>query len=225
MFVSNFPVIFFHKILIKFYRFSFPTAEKFSTFKKILIKMGKKPYIPKSSANRRRQKQKDNKKRKVVVKNQILKNAWDDKKSIHKNMADMGLSVDPNKSLKVPTLKDQLTQQIQSFNAQGDYIAPESKSDESTESAKQIKNPKPLELLEKESERKFDSKFQVSVDQVHFCIHMIEKYQDNYKKMSMDYKNFYQLTPSQIKKQIDLFKKSGSWKDYLEVKEAAESQA
>ncbi len=35
---------------------------------------------------------------------------------------------------------------------------------------------------------------------------MIEKYGTDYKKMCKDYKNYYQDTPSQLKKRINIFK-------------------
>ena len=37
---------------------------------------------------------------------------------------------------------------------------------------------------------------------------MIEKYGEDYDKMTRDYKNYYQETACQIKKKINLFKKN-----------------
>jgi hypothetical protein len=39
-----------------------------------------------------------------------------------------------------------------------------------------------------------------------FCIYMIEKYAEDHVKMAKDYKNLYQYTPKQIKRQINQFK-------------------
>lgn len=50
---------------------------------------------------------------------------------------------------------------------------------------------------------------------------MIEKYGENYEKMARDYRNFYQDTPSQIKKKITLFKKNkNQYAKYLKEKES-----
>jgi len=35
---------------------------------------------------------------------------------------------------------------------------------------------------------------------------MLEKYNDDYKKMARDHKNYYQDTPAQIKRRINIFK-------------------
>ena len=35
---------------------------------------------------------------------------------------------------------------------------------------------------------------------------MLEKYTDDYKKMARDHKNYYQDTPAQIKRRINIFK-------------------
>ena len=49
---------------------------------------------------------------------------------------------------------------------------------------------------------------------------MMEKHGEKYEAMARDHKNYYQLTPSQIRKQITLFKKmSGPYQKYLKEKE------
>lgn len=50
---------------------------------------------------------------------------------------------------------------------------------------------------------------------------MLEKYGDNYEKMSRDYKNYDQLTPTQLKKRINLFKNMKNvYANYLNDKKA-----
>lgn len=50
---------------------------------------------------------------------------------------------------------------------------------------------------------------------------MMEKYGEDYDKMARDYKNYYQDTPAQIRKKINLFKKmKGPYKKYLNEKKA-----
>lgn len=48
---------------------------------------------------------------------------------------------------------------------------------------------------------------------------MIEKHGQDYESMAKDFKNYYQHTPSQIKKQISLFKQmKGPYQKYLNEK-------
>ena len=53
------------------------------------------------------------------------------------------------------------------------------------------------------------------------CIYMIEKYGNDHKKMARDYKNYYQDTPAQLKKRIDIFKTMKiAYNKYISDKEA-----
>ena len=53
---------------------------------------------------------------------------------------------------------------------------------------------------------------------------MMEKYGEDYKKMCKDYKNYYQDTPAQLKKKINLFKNmKGPYKKYLNEKKAGKN--
>ena len=80
--------------------------------------MGKKPYNPKSINSRRRQKKKDNKKKTVTIKNKVMKESWDAKLSVSKNLDKMGLGMDPNKVVKMETVRDKLKKQILMENGQ-----------------------------------------------------------------------------------------------------------
>ena len=53
---------------------------------------------------------------------------------------------------------------------------------------------------------------------------MMEKYGEDFKKMSRDYKNYYQDTPAQIKKRIARFKNMKSQYDkYLAEKKSGKN--
>ncbi len=54
-----------------------------------------------------------------------------------------------------------------------------------------------------------------------YCIYMMEKFGDDYKKMAKDYKNYYQDTPAQLRKRIGQFKKmNDQYEKYLSEKKA-----
>ncbi len=52
---------------------------------------------------------------------------------------------------------------------------------------------------------------------------MIEKYGEDYKKMARDHKNYYQDTPAQLKRRINIFKSmKQAYGKYLSDKAAGE---
>merc|ERR1712179_320535 len=147
--------------------------------------MGKKPFkVHKTQSQRRR----DAAKKRKGLKNfgsKHVKNAWDAKKSMSQNLKDIGLSVDPNKSVPIKTLRQEV-----------------------------------IEALEKNSKSKTKSKFKINDDTAQFCIYMIELYGDDYTAMSRDKRNFYQDTPSQIRRKIASFKRTtDQWNEYQQMKE------
>ena len=74
-----------------------------------------------------------------------------------------------------------------------------------------------LELKNLKHTKKARDRF-ISQDDSLFCIYMIEFYGDNYDAMSLDPRNAYQLTPSQINRLINVFRRSKYFPQYLEDK-------
>ena len=136
--------------------------------------MGKKKITPRSVNNRRRAGKKNSKK--PVILNKNVKKAWDGSKTVEKNMESMGLASDPNKLFPVQTLKDMLVPKIHK---------------KETEKVNKITKPEVMEKIEKQAAIPVESKHKLSEDIVQFCVFMIERYGDDYKKMSRDRKNYW----------------------------------
>lgn len=51
---------------------------------------------------------------------EVIKDAWDDKKSSFKNLADMGLANDPNKVIKIPNFKQEKLKQAKEIVSKGE---------------------------------------------------------------------------------------------------------
>lgn len=134
-----------------------------------------------------------------------VKNAWDNKKSLKQNLKDMGLSYDPNQTLAIPKAKD--------------LIAGKMEVEEMPISA--IKKGKVVQELESEANQPQAKTLKFSEPEVRFCIYMMEKYGEEYKKMARDDKNYYQETPKQIRRKIRTFMNiPDQYKAYLKSKEA-----
>jgi len=142
-----------------------------------------------------------------------IKNAWDSKKSITGNLADMGLSSDPNKTLPIPKAKDMMAgPEVESLSK---YI----NEGEGSSSKDHV-----AQSLEAEANAPQAKRLLLSEPEVNYCIHMIEKYGEDYKAMARDRKNYYQDTPKQIRKKISTFKNIPSqYNAYLKSKETVES--
>ena len=63
-----------------------------------------------------------------------------------------------------------------------------------------------VDKLMHDSTLKGEKRHNLNESDMLLCIYMIEKFGDDYKKMSKDYKNYYQDTPNQLKKRINVFK-------------------
>ncbi|KAM6907366.1 nucleolar protein 16 [Xenentodon cancila] len=136
--------------------------------------------------DRKKLKKKLTKKYNPRIEHPQIRNAWDDKKSMAKNLLEMGLSFDPNRTL--PVKKQGL---FGGDKVPGDIVT----------------KPYILNRLEEEAglpER--DSKT-LSSDLIEYVQHMIREHKDNYKAMARDEKNYYQDTPKQIKRKINEYKR------------------
>ena len=168
--------------------------------------MGKPKKIhrqPRFQYDRNRSREWKNSKKLPAIECKQIKKAWNSKKSIQQNMRLMGLSMDPNITLRIPTTKELLT----------------------GESSKENKKKKPMiqtnvvAELEEEANIPLAKTLQFSEPEVRYCVHMIEKYGEDYKAMAKDRRNYYQDTPKQIKRKITSFKSTPSqYSAYLKLK-------
>jgi hypothetical protein len=144
----------------------------------------------------------------------------------------MGLSVNPNKTLSIPNMYEE----IESINKK-------SKSNK-TKKGKNQKS-KVVTDLEAIANKPQDKNFRFGPETIKFCVYMIEKYGNDYKVFKMffnysmflisinfilkammrDKKNYYQESVGQIKQKINKFKSiPEQWNAYIKAKQMTESE-
>ncbi|XP_061171604.1 uncharacterized protein LOC133181079 [Saccostrea echinata] len=124
-----------------------------------------------------------------------IKKAWDPKKSMRRNLEEMGISADPNQTIKIPKTKD--------------FLMDEENDQESEMREKKVHKKQPKEHvvqeLEEEANVPLEKTLRLSSEETKYCIYMMEKYGEDYKAMARDRRNYYQDTPKQIKRKIKAF--------------------
>lgn len=149
-----------------------------------------------ANVNRKRLRNKLNKL--PTIKCKQIKDAWEVKRSIKGNLKEMGLTADPNEIFKIPNSKKQALENVSSVRATGKFL------EENI-----LKPPSKVyvaESLEKEAKTPRERMFKLPKNQVQFVTYMMDKYGDDYKAMTRDKKNYYQLTWKQIRAKINSFK-------------------
>ncbi|XP_029375431.1 nucleolar protein 16 [Echeneis naucrates] len=139
--------------------------------------------------NRKKLKKQFIKKYKPRIENEQIRNAWDNRKSTARNLLDMGLAFDPNRSL--PIKKQRLLGDDREMKAP----------------VRVVTKPYVLNQMEEEASRPSKSTKTLSSDLIGYVQHMIQEHGDNHKAMARDEKNYYQDTPKQIKRKIDEYKR------------------
>ncbi|XP_072178051.1 nucleolar protein 16-like isoform X1 [Diadema setosum] len=156
------------------------------------------------NANRRKLWKKRNKL--PAIECQPIKEAWDKRKSVNANMLAMGLSSNPNKTLRIPTAQERMKPALTEAMDVGDKPGPAEKQFVAEE-------------LQSIADQPTKKRERISEPMANYCIYMMEKYEKDYKAMARDAKNYYQDTPKQIKKKIEWFKSCKvQYKQYLAKK-------
>ncbi|KAM8973307.1 nucleolar protein 16 [Pelodytes ibericus] len=137
------------------------------------------------NVNRKKLNRKAKKKSAPRISCDVIRNAWDDSKSVGTNLADMGLAVDPNKVFPIQAKQVNQTDMEQS---------------------KFIRKPYVIEGLQASASLPSKKTMGISSDMVYYVRHMVENYGEDYKAMARDEKNYYQDTPKQIKRKVNLYK-------------------
>lgn len=142
--------------------------------------------------DRKKMKKKFIKKANPRIENQQIREAWDNRKSTSRNLMDMGLAFDPNRSL--PIKKQRLLRATKETKAPSNIVT----------------KPYVLnQLQEVASQPERDSKT-LSSDLIEYVQHMVREHKDDYKAMARDEKNYYQDTPKQIKRKINEYRRCHS---------------
>ncbi|CAL1530975.1 unnamed protein product [Lymnaea stagnalis] len=160
-----------------------------------VIKMGKvkkQKRHQKFNYNKDRKKNWKKAKGTPTIKCDEIKQAWDETKSVKQNLAEMGISADPNKTFKVPRTK---AAKMGTLNVEMEVDLPTTP----------VKNFV-IKDLEEKSKLPYTKKMSMSDEDAGYCIYLMDKYGDNYKGMSRDERNYYQETPKQIQRKINRFK-------------------
>lgn len=108
----------------------------------------------------------------------------------------MGLSYDPNETLKIPSNKQRLKVSITSNNDEWEEEPLEARPTKSHV----------VEALEEDARAPRVKMFRLPKSQVEWVTYLMEKYGKDYKAMARDKKNYYQETWKQIRAKIKLFK-------------------
>uniref|UniRef100_A0A8V5H5X0 Nucleolar protein 16 n=1 Tax=Melopsittacus undulatus TaxID=13146 RepID=A0A8V5H5X0_MELUD len=112
-----------------------------------------------------------------------IRQAWDPTKSVAQNLAEMGLAGDPNKAVPIPKKKRLVNQ--------GKQL---------------VRKPYVLNEMEYEASLPEKKSNTLSRDLIDYVRYMIQNHGENYKEMARDEKNYYQDTPKQIKRKINVYK-------------------
>lgn len=127
-----------------------------------------------------------------------VKNAWEKSKSVETNFAEMGLSHNPNKTIKIPNSKKEMKVSLLSNENEWDEeLIPEFKE----ESAKHLV----AKILENDARAPREKNFRLPKSQVEWLTYLMKKYKNNFKAMALDKKNYNQETWKQIRQKIRRF--------------------
>ncbi|KAM8993763.1 nucleolar protein 16 isoform 2-T2 [Guaruba guarouba] len=118
-----------------------------------------------------------------------IRQAWDRSKSVAQNLAEMGLAGDPNKAVPIPG--KELLGMESNGQDQGKQL---------------VRKPYVLNEMEYEASLPEKKSNTLSRDLIDYVRYMIQNHGENYKEMARDEKNYYQDTPKQIKRKINVYK-------------------
>lgn len=140
-----------------------------------------------------------NKLRKLpTIKCKELKDSWEVTKSTRTNLNQMGLSYDPNELLEIASNKKQL---VEKFTVDSIENVPVIEDVEMTPVKVHV-----AQELEAEAKAPRKRVFRLPNNQVQFLTYLMDKYEEDYKAMARDKKNYDQLTWKQIRAKIKVFK-------------------
>ncbi|NXM74203.1 NOP16 protein, partial [Serilophus lunatus] len=130
-----------------------------------------------------------------------IRHAWDPSKSVAQNLAEMGLSEDPNKALPIP--KKRMGMEVETNGQQP--------------GKKIVRKPYVVNEMEYEASLPEKKSNTLSRDLIDYVRYMIQNHGENYKEMARDEKNYYQDTPKQIKRKINVYKNfyPEEYKDFI----------
>ncbi|XP_078039698.1 nucleolar protein 16 [Augochlora pura] len=146
-----------------------------------------------------------------------LKNSWEVTLSTRTNLKQMGLTYDPNETLKIPNAKKDLIKDAKQKIVQpeeGGWLEEED-VDMEPEKVHVAKE------LEAEAKAPRERLFRLPNSVVNFLTYLMDKHGEDYEAMARDKKNYDQMTWKQIRAKIKMFKGiPEQYNKYLESKNA-----
>eukprot|EP00075_Anas_platyrhynchos_P034993 XP_027324246.1 nucleolar protein 16 [Anas platyrhynchos] len=118
-----------------------------------------------------------------------IRHAWTPPSRWHRT-GEMGLAEDPNKPC--PSPRGLLGMEVESSGQEG--------------RKKIVRKPYVLNEMEYEASLPEKKSNTLSRDLIDYVRYMIQNHGENYKEMARDEKNYYQDTPKQIKRKINVYK-------------------
>ncbi|XP_026051492.1 nucleolar protein 16 [Carassius auratus] len=135
--------------------------------------------------NKKKLKKKMRRKDKPQIECPQIRKAWDEHKTVKQNLKDMGLSLGTKGMLPIKN----------------------SKETESKPAETNVLKPYVIEAMEEEANLHGPGKTTCSTDIIEYVQYMVKEYNEDYKAMARDEKNYYQDTPKQIKRKVDFYKR------------------
>ncbi|TMW52696.1 hypothetical protein DOY81_002219 [Sarcophaga bullata] len=133
------------------------------------------------------------------IKDPAFKNLWEDNKRPGTNFKEMGLASDPNKSVPVPSFKQNRLKLTKLVNG---FVEEEINDDD----IKPLpKRGHVVSQLEEMAKQKADSQLRLPKGVVSHLTYFLDKYQFNYKAMVTDRRNHDQWTWKQFRMKIRQF--------------------
>lgn len=114
----------------------------------------------------------------------------------------MGLSYDPNKTIKIPNTKKNMKVSLMSNEEEWqEEIVGELTVDSETNEKSHV-----ADLLEIDAKAPRERKIRLPKNQIEWCGYLMKTYKNDYKAMAKDKKNYNQETWKQIRQKIRRFK-------------------
>ncbi|XP_076644667.1 nucleolar protein 16 [Halictus rubicundus] len=146
-----------------------------------------------------------------------IKNSWEVTMSTKTNLKEMGLSYDPNETLKIPNAKRELIKEAKRKVVEPEEAVWQEEEDVDMEPMK----AHVVKELEAEAKAPRERLFRLPNSVVNFLTYLMDKYEEDYKAMARDKKNYDQMTWKQIRAKIKMFKGiPEQYNEYLKSKNA-----
>ncbi|XP_037947287.1 nucleolar protein 16 [Teleopsis dalmanni] len=134
------------------------------------------------------------------IKDPWLKKLWEDRKNPNKNFREMGLSSDPNKTVPIPSFKNDRLKIVKIVNG---FMEEEIEEEEKPKM--KPRRGHVAEKLEEIAKDRGESLLRLPKGVVSQLSYFLDKYQFNYKAMVTDKRNYDQWTWKQFRMKIRKF--------------------